>query len=265
MTLPPGILTIDAVAAQFRALGMAEGHTVMVHASMSKVKDWIVGDVTAVIDALDLVVGPNGTIAMPTHTANNSEPSAWMNPPVPESWWPIVREYTPAFDPEKSVTRRMGVLAETFRRYPGTRRSNHPHVSLAARGKHAAFLTGDHILTDGLGETSPYARLLELDAHVLLLGVDHGNNTVLHVAEHRAAWPSKRQHTVGAAVMVDGVRRWVTYDELQEESEDFDQIGTAYEASISYTPGKVGQAEARYLRLRPLVDFAVSWMNTNRT
>ena len=42
-------------------------------------------------------------------------------------------------------------------------------------------------------------------------------------------------------------------------------IGAAYESKIGYTPGLIGQAETRYLRLRPLVDFAVAWMNANRT
>lgn len=259
------MLTVESLAAQLQTLGVASGHTVMVHASLSKVQDWICGGVDAVIQAFDRVLGPDGTLAMPTHSSDNSEPSDWQHPPVPSDWWPLIREHTPAFNADTTPTRQMGLLAETFRRYPGTRRSGHPQLSIAARGRHAAYLTADHLLTDGWGEQSPYAKLLALDAYVLLLGVLHGNNSTLHLAEHRASWPSKRRIARGAAISVNGARRWATFEDLDEDAGDFNTIGAAYESAIGYAPGLIGQAETRYLRLRPLVDFAVAWMNTNRT
>lgn len=259
-----GVLPPSALADALRSLGLGAGDTVMVHASLSKVGDWIMGDARAVIDALVAVVGETGTIAMPAHTSDNSEPSEWMSPPVPEAWWPLIRAEMPPYHPDLSMTRKMGVLAETFRRYPGVRRSAHPQVSLSAWGKHSAWLTANHLLTDAIGETSPYARLLQLDASVLLIGVDHRNNTVLHVAEHRADWPTKTRKTFGAAITVNGERKWVTFDDLEEQSDDFAQIGAAYEAHIGYVHGKFGQADARLLKLRPLVDFAVTWINENR-
>ncbi|MBK8138998.1 MAG: AAC(3) family N-acetyltransferase [Chloroflexi bacterium] len=260
-----GLLTVETLAAQFRALGLDSGHTVIVHASLSKVKDWICGDIQAIIEAFERVLGAGGTLVMPAHSSANSDPADWRHPPVPPEWWPIIREQTPAYQPEMTTTRQMGMLAETFRRYPGTRRSAHPQMSLAARGKHAAYLTADHLLTDSVGETSPYARLLELDAHVLLLGVDHGNNTMLHVAEHRATWPSKQKTARGAAVLINGERRWVTFEDFDDDGSDFEQLGAEYEAKIGYTPGKIGQADSRYLRLRPLIDFAVGWLTVQRT
>lgn len=64
--------------------------------------------------------------------------------------------------------------------------------------------------------------------------------------------------------MLDGVRRWVDYDFQGLETDDFEQIGTAYETSIGYQPGKVGMATTRFLRQRPMVDFVVQWMESNR-
>jgi aminoglycoside 3-N-acetyltransferase len=259
------MLTVESLATAFEDLGVRQDHTVMVHASLSKVQDWICGGIDAVIQAFDRVLGERGTLVMPAHSAGNSEPSEWRNPPVPEDWWPLIRAHMPPYHPDTTQTRRMGVLAETFRRYPGTRRSGHPQVSVAARGKHAAWLTAEHLLTDGFGSTSPYAKLAELDAYVLLLGVGHSNNSTLHLAETRAAWPSKSRKVQGAAVSVNGERRWVTFEDWAEDADDFDRIGAAYEAGIAYTPGRVGQAEARYLRLRPLVEFAVGWIEKNRS
>lgn len=259
------IITVDSLTAQLEALGVAPGHTVIVHASLSKVQDWICGGTNAVVQAFERALGPGGTLVMPAHSSDNTEPSEWHNPPVPEDWWPVIRAHMPAYDPETTVTRKMGALAEMFRRYPGTRRSGHPQLSIAARGEKSAYLTAEHLLTDAFGETSPYAKLVELDAHVLLLGVDHSNNSTLHLAETRAQWPSKSRKTQGAAIRVNGQRRWVTFDDWADDASDFHRIGADYEASMGYRPGRIGQAETRYLRLRPLVDFAVEWMSTNRT
>ncbi|XXY65448.1 AAC(3) family N-acetyltransferase [Sorangium sp. So ce291] len=46
----------------------------------------------------------------------------------------------------------------------------------------------NHSLSYDLGEGSPLARIHELDGWVLLLGVGRGNNTSLHLAEHRAGF-----------------------------------------------------------------------------
>ena len=56
---------------------------------------------------------------MPTHTGDNSEPSNWENPPVPESWWDVIRAEMPVFDPKLTPTRGMGIIPETFRKFPG--------------------------------------------------------------------------------------------------------------------------------------------------
>ena len=44
-------------------------------------------------------------------------------------------------------------------------------------GRHAEQIVSNHPLTPCLGEASPLGRLYDLDAKVLLLGVDHCNNT----------------------------------------------------------------------------------------
>ena len=57
------------------------------------------------------------------------------------------------------------------------------------------------------GERSPLARLYDLDAQALLAGVGHGNNTSIHLGEHRADFPGKRSGTEGAPMLVDGERQ----------------------------------------------------------
>jgi aminoglycoside 3-N-acetyltransferase len=256
-------LTVDALAEQFAACGLAAGQIVLVHSAMSKL-GWVAGGAVAVIQALLRVLGSEGTLMMPTHTANNTDPAHWQNPPVPTAWWQLIRDHMPAFDPAITPTYFMGAIPETFRSFPGVRRSSHPVASFAAWGKHAADLTADHPLVPMFGDDSPVDRLYQLDGQVLLLGVTHENNTSLHLAEERAVFPRSFLDE-GTAMWVDGQRKWVTFQMPRLDTDDFDSIGAAYEASKGITRQKVGRAEARLIRQRPLVDFAVQWMNAHRS
>ena len=243
--------------------GLAAGQVVLVHTSLSKL-GWVAGGPQAVIEALLAVIGPHGTLLMPAHSNDNSEPSYWKNPPVPEQWWPTIRDKRTPFDPLRTPTRGVGCVPELFRTWPGVIRSHHPTDSLAAWGLHAEYLVSGHRLVDEFGEESPIGRLYALDGFVLLLGAGHESNTSLHLAEHRATWPSKRHFTQGSAMLVDGVRKWVTYSALDVDSSDFPQIGRAYESEHGIAPCRVGKAEARFLKQRPLVDYAGQWIERHR-
>lgn len=260
VTLP---VTYRVLKTELRALGVDSGMTVIVHTSMSKL-GWVAGGVRSVVDALVDVVGQAGTLVMPTHTSDLSEPELWENPPVPRSWWQIIRSETPAFDPALTPSRGMGSVVECFRHYPGVKRSGHPQVSFAALGPCAAAVTANHSLEHSLGEGSPLARLYELDAYVLLLGVGHSNNTALHLAEYRADYPGKEWIEQGAPVTIDGNREWVIFEDLDVDEDDFAEIGAAYAASGGERVGTVGIANARLMTIRSLVDFGVTWMTTHR-
>ena len=168
---------------------------------------------------------PSGLTArssMPTHSGDLSDPATWSKPPVPEAWWDTIRSAMPAYDPALTPTRRMGAIVECFRRLPGTRRSAHPTISVAAHGPKATTIIDPHPLAYGLGEDSPLARLYELDADVVLLGVGHANNTSLHLAEYRADYPNKAWTATHASpVLIDGHRSWTTYDDLEADDSDF--------------------------------------------
>ena len=263
--------SVTTLVADLRSLGLAVGDVVIVHTAMSRL-GWIAGGAQALVLALLDSVGTTcagtttggGTIVMPAHSGL-SDPAGWSNPPVPADWIPVIRAETPAFDAALTPTRAMGQTVDCFRSHPSTVRGNHPTVSFAANGPLARRIVDDHPLTPSLGEGSPLQRLYDLDAKVLLLGVDHGNNTSLHLAEHRAIWPGKHSYTDGAPVLVDGERRWVTYEDLVLDEEDSPAIGEAFAATGFEQAGPIGAGVGRLSSVRAVVDFAVEWIEQHRS
>lgn len=256
-------VTKRTLLADLASLGVAAGDIVMVHSSLSAL-GWVAGGPQTVVEALREAVGVGGTIVMPTQSGNLSDPANWSNPPVPAAWVSTLREELPVFDPDLTPTRGMGEIVECFRHHRSTRRSAHPLVSVAANGPAAAEIVGDHRLSPSLGEGSPLATLYELDAQVLLLGVGHGSNTSMHLAEYRADWEGKTAHQQGVPALVDGARTWVTYEDLSLEDDDFERIGQEFAATGGEVQGLVGAATARMSRQRAIVDFAVDCISRNR-
>ncbi len=261
--IPP---TLTSLAAGLRNTGVAAGMTLLVHTSFKAVAEWVIGGPQALILALEDVLGGDGTLVMPTMSGDLSDPKDWEHPPVPAAWWETIRREMPPYMPDLTTTREMGIVAETFRKQDGVLRSNHPHTSFAAWGKHAALVTADHSLASPLGEQSPLARIYELGGYVLLLGVGHGNNSSLHLAEARADYLSKRLIQTGAPILVDGRRQWVEFQQLAWDDGDFVQIGADFGRDTGLERvGQVGQATARLMPQRALVDYGVTWMATQRT
>jgi len=99
----------------------------------------------------------------------------------------------------------------------------------------------------------------------MLLGTGFDHATILHLAEYRASFPGKRHNARGAPVMVDGERRWVTFDDIDIAASDFAVIGDAFAESTGLVRrGRVGYGEAMLAPVRPLVDYAVRWMEQHR-
>lgn len=181
---------------------------------------------------------------------------------MPADWVSTMHESMPPFDVDRSPTRMIGAIAEYFRLVPGVRRSNHPTVSAAAIGPNTGALLDGHELDRGLGESSPQARLYDLDGQILLLGASHTNNTSMHVAEYRAIPAGHPLLPQRSPVTVDGERKWVDHHEIDEDN-DFAAIGDAFAATGVQRTGPVGAGEAHLMDARALVDFATGWVKAS--
>ncbi|MBQ9901954.1 MAG: AAC(3) family N-acetyltransferase [Clostridia bacterium] len=253
----------EDIRTAFRTLGLEKGSTVMVHTSLSKI-GYVCGGAQTVIEALMETVGTGGTVMMPAQSWKNLDPDDGVHWEVEEEYRQIIRDHWPAYDKRLTPTNTMGAVAEMFRLWPGTMRSDHPSRSVAAWGKHAEYLTSGHDLCNIFGDGSPIGKLYELNGDVLLIGVGYDKNTSLHLADVRADYPGKRNCTEYSAIFEDGKRIWKEYETLFVDGEDFTEIGAAFEQSRTVNRTTLGNAELRLMNQRRLVDFAVDWIHQNR-
>lgn len=255
--------TVESLRSDLQALGVRTGDVVLLHASRRSIGS-VAGGVRAVVDGLLAALGTEGTLVVPTHTPENSDPAGWQHPPVPESWWPVIRDETPGFDPLRTPPSRwMGIIADVVRTWPGALRSDHPQVSFAAIGAHAADIVSGHRLDEALGERSPLGAVYRLDGKVLLLGCGHDTNTSLHLAEWRQPAPPRGTH--GASIrQPDGTSRWTTWIDVDEDEDDFERLGADFEKVVGVSIGQVGNATARLMSQRTVVNFATTWIASNR-
>ncbi|MGK5640907.1 aminoglycoside N(3)-acetyltransferase [Streptomyces sp. URMC 126] len=258
-----GPRTRTSLSRDLARLGVAPGDTLLVHSSLSSL-GWVCGGALTVVHALMDAVGEHGTLVVPTHTPDNSDPADWSNPPVPESWWPVIRAESPAYDPRVTPALGMGVIPETVRTWPGAVRSAHPQTSFAAVGPRAAALVAEHAPDSMLGEGSPLARLEEAGGRVLLLGTGFEKCTAFHLAEYRVPRPPRTEYACAVRAS-DGGRAWASFTDVALDERDFGRLGEAFAATGAVTTGRVGQATAHLFSLAEAVAFAVTWFGENRS
>ncbi|MEV0243784.1 AAC(3) family N-acetyltransferase [Streptomyces sp. NPDC050674] len=257
-TPPPTgpLVTRETLRTQLGELGVRPGETLLVHSSLRSL-GWVNGGAVTVVRGLLDVLGPQGTLVVPTQTGELSDPALWSNPPVPPQWWPDIRATMPGYDPRITPSRGVGVVPETVRTWPGALRSAHPQTSFAALGPRAAEVLDGHATDCRLGERSPLAKLEAMGARVLLLGAGYASCTSFHLAEYRI--PSPR-----VVVGRPGPDGWETVTEVSIDSDRFDELGYDFERDRPVVRGKVGAAEARLFPVADAVAYAERWLAVHR-
>jgi len=160
-------VTRAQVTRALRAVGIQPGDGLLVHSAIQYLGKPI-GGPGIYHAALQEVLGPRGTIAVPTFNFAFGQGEA--------------------YDPQTTPSDGMGVFSEYIRQLPGTLRTPHPMQSLAVTGRYAADLA-QRDTPSAFDPGSAFERMLELDFKLLLLGASIQAVSMLHYSEQRAGVP----------------------------------------------------------------------------
>ncbi len=229
----------------------------MVHSSLSSLGK-VLGGAPAVVRALLAALGRRGTLVIPAFSPEVSDPAHWADHSFADADAQRARAYVPAFDADTTPT-TMGLIPETFRRWPGTIHGPHPQVSVCAFRPQAEEIVAPHALKWGQGAGSPFQRLVIMDAGLLLLGVGFNRATLLHYAESLV--PHGRRKTRRIPFGEGDARRWVEAPCVGGDlNTHFPSFGTAYLAASHARTGRVGAADAVLASAADLVSLATGYL-----
>ena len=254
------LVTHSQLVDELKALDMASGQIVMVHASVKAIGS-IMGGPSVIVQALLEALTPAGTLMMYV---------GWEDIPdfIPDLSPAVQQEYYaehPPFDPRIArAVRDHGILAEIVRGWPSARRSLNPEASVAAIGTQAEWITQDHPLNYGYGGGSPLEKLVEARGQVLMLGAPLDTLTLLHYAENRAQMRHKRVIHYSCPILREGKRVWVEiedYDTGEPHGDySFDGIAREYLALGKGRQGTIGNATSYLFDAADLSAFAIAWL-----
>jgi len=160
-------VTENLVQGSLESIGITGGDGLLVHSAVQFLGK-PEGGVGVYLDGIQAVIGPGGTVVVPTFNFD----------------FPINRE----FDPGETPSKGMGSFSEYIRKLPGSRRSLHPMQSVACYGYFAEDLASRDTAS-AFDPGSVYDRMLELNFKLLLLGADIQSVSMLHYSEQRARVP----------------------------------------------------------------------------
>ena len=236
-----------------QALDLEQESKVLVHVSLPALGD-VDGGAQTVIESLMAVIG---TIVMPAFTpqtlvwpprgpANNGVDYAAID-------YQQLNAAAVFFTPDLPVFPGVGDVAEAFRQQPFVQRSSHPAASFTALGDEAEEIVATQTLE------KPYGPIEWLQHHrgdVLLIGVDHTQNTSLHFAEFLVG---RKQFVRWAIALEDGRAKAIELPHFPGCSNGFNAI----EAEIKNMTrvATIGVATARRVPLERLIPTAVGWID----
>lgn len=226
-------ITQTQLVEQLRAIGVEPEMTLVVHTSFRAVGPVNRGP-AGLIHALSEALGPSGTLVMPSMVGSRR---------------------TEPYDPSRTPTRNMGVVAETFWRLPDVLRSGHPTSSFAARGPMAAAITAPQPRVPEHGPDSPIGRVHGLGGRVLLLGVEQDANTTIHLAENLAGAPYRTRKWT--TVLVDGRPGKVEFEQIDHCCENFALVDRWLDEDGLQRRGVVGRGPARLAQSGDIVAAVV--------
>lgn len=231
------MVTRREIISGLQCLGLKQGDLLLVHSALSSFGR-LEGGAETLITAIQELLTPAGLLMMPAFTYGRQ---------------PFRIQTTP------SLT---GRVSEVFRTFPKVLRSEHPTHSVVAWGDRADWIVGGHKVESAFSVNSPLHRLSESGGKILLVGVGHVANSILHVSQEIAGVAYLDRPKIVQVVESDGslstmkVRRAGC-------SVGFDKIGADLEQG-EVRKTIIGNSLLQCFIAREVVDIAVELQRINQ-
>lgn len=158
-------------------MGLEHTDSLLIHSSMKSIGE-VEGGADTVVDAF-MEYFEDGLFMTPAHT------------------WAQMSEEHNRFDPENEPA-CVGIIPNIFMKRAGVVRSLHPTHSMAAYGKGIRagcaawkYLEGEENATTPCMPGGAWDRLKDINAKILLIGVNHVKNTYIHSVEEVLGVPER--------------------------------------------------------------------------
>ena len=246
-------ITKDFLIDKFSQLGINQGDTLLVHASLSSL-GYVVGGAEALFLALREVIGDQGTIVVPSQTVEISDPASWQYPPVPQEWHDVICDAMPAYSKNLSYSKAMGAFSQFIGILPNSIRSNHPMYSFTAIGEKASEIVDQDTFDFPFGEESPLARMYSIGAKVLMIGTDFETNTSIHLAENRL---NREVIHEKSKILTKDREKWISFKNIELDIyDDYLEIQKNFMEQYTVNPISINESNVYLFDMKECVDFA---------
>ena len=223
----------------WKKLGLDKGDKVIVHSSFSSLGS-VDGGPKAIIKSLQESVGWSGIIVMPSFTYGSG---------------PFHLEKSPSV---------VGLVSETFRQMNDVYRSWHPTHSFCIWGKSAKNWAVIHNDCHPFADNSPIEKLYRNGGKILLIGVDHCANTMIHLAEKFVAVPYISSTSLEYLDDNNNIRK-VTSPWRPGCSKGFNIVDNLVRRTPSWRSTVIGKAECQIMSAIDVVACATSLLEKDKS
>ena len=240
-------LTQTDIVSGLREAGLGPGDVLLVHSAM-RTFGTIEDGARTVVDALLEVLGPTGTLVVPTFTfAHEVEDDPTVQPATDRS--------------------EMGIITETARLRPDAVRSIAFRHSFAAIGPRASVITEIDPSLSPFDLRASFGVMLALNTQVLILGLTYASSTSHHFAEFVCDVPYRQTLPLNVKVRhSSGEIAMQAMTDYQPKSEggsyygsrgpDFNRLGKMLEDGGRVGMEFIGNCAVRRFAMRDLLDLA---------
>lgn len=227
-----------------RKMNLKSTDTVLIHTSMKAIGE-VEGRADGFIDIM-CEYFKDGLLLIPTHT------------------WDNVTKDAPVYDVSSTIP-CIGIIPTRAAFRKDGYRSLHPTHSIWGYGKNAQeFLKGEETATTPAPIGGAWARLTDVNAKILLIGVGHNRNTFIHAVDELVDLPNRLHPTPFNITIIDQNKNEFHtsfHCHYCTKSDDVSQYFVNFEKAFvelgAQYIGKLGNAEVKIVDAKKIQDILV--------